>query len=269
MKKIYCIVVILLFFVIITTAVGCSGGGTKEKEPELPICYKHLLLLYTEVDVTYEEAGEQRSFQGKMSEPLKQAIIDAFQNLPKLILDGSNGDVESTCEVVVMEHQLTKISPFYDTGLFWVPMDDVADDLTYYAPRGKYDSVHVIWYNGGRQIPSYFGLGGMLINNGTATYSTLIAGEEYWWKNDAQALGEPILHEWLHGVTSYLLTKGYNNFPFEDLHGAEHYGYPESETEGWMPWYRAYMQCAIWDEDDNKYVGISREAWILGTPTGN
>jgi hypothetical protein len=269
MKKIYWFILILLLYTIIITAVGCGGGNVEVKEHELPICYKHLLLLYTDVDVTYEEEGEQKSFKGKMSESLKKAVIDAFENLPNLVLDGSNGNVESTCEVVVVEHPLTKISPFYNTDLYWVPMEDVADDLSYYAPKGKYDSVHVIWHSGGHMIPSYFGLGGMLINNGTTTYSTLIAGEESWWKNETQALGEPILHEWLHGVAYFLLTKGYNIFPFEDLHGAEHYGYQESETEGWMPWYRAYMQCSIWDEDEDRYVGISKEAWALGTPTGN
>jgi hypothetical protein len=226
--------------------------------------YYHLLIIYPNTDVTYFKDGMQQSFKGSMGYSLKTTIINAFKNLPILIENGSAGVVSSTYDIVEVSHPVSKITSL-EGNCYWLSPQEIEEDLKLYAPKGKYDSVHVVWYNG--PIDSYFGLGGIFINDGTTTFSSLIAGQEWWWTGIGEALGEPFLHEWLHGVCRFYATLGYT-MPEGDADGADEHGYTESSTEGWMKYYRDLMQGKVWEPKLSKYTGITKEAWSKGTPRG-
>ena len=226
--------------------------------------YYHLLIIYPNTDVTYFKDGMQQSFKGSMSDSLKTTVINAFKNLPILIEDGSAGAVSSYYGIVEVSHPVSKITSL-GGNCYWLSPQDIEEDLKLYAPKGKYDSVHVVWYNG--PIDSYFGLGGIFINDGTTTFSSLIAGQEWWWTGIGEALGEPFLHEWLHGVCRFYASLGYP-MPEGDADGADEHGYTKSSTEGWMKYYRDLMQGKVWEPKLSKYTGITKEAWSKGTPRG-
>ena len=224
--------------------------------------YNHLLLVYPNTDVTYSENGVQKTFKGSMSEDLKNTVIMAFKNLPNLILDGSAGVVHSTYKIIVISTPIEKVDKLGD--YYWVSSQDIKSDLTLYAPEGKYDSVHVIWYSG--PLKTYWGLGGVLINNGKSTFSSIIAGQAWWWTDAGGKLGEVILHEWLHGVCRFYRERGYP-MPVGDADGGESHGYTWSRTDGWMPYYRDLMQGKVWEPTLSEYTGITKEAWLSGTPS--
>ena len=227
--------------------------------------YHHLLLIYPCTDVTYFQSGSQQTFRGCMSDDLKETIISAFKNFAEnLVKDGSGGMVSSTYDIVEIPHPVTRITSL-GGDRYWLSPQDIEEDLKMYAPKGKYDSVHVVWYNG--PIDSYFGLGGIFINEGTSTFSSLIAGQEWWWTGMGEALGEPFLHEWLHGVCRFYENLGCP-MPEKDADGAEEHGYTKSSTEGWMRYYRDLMQGKVWEQKLSKYTGITKEAWSRGTPRG-
>lgn len=237
----------------------------KLTERQSPACtYHHLLLIYPNTNVAYLKGGVPHRFNGSMSESLKAAIISAFKNFIELVEYGSAGMVKSTYDIVEVQRPITRISSLGD-GRYWLSPQDIEEDLRVYAPKGKYDSVHVVWYSG--PIDVYFGLGGVFINDGTATFSSIVAGREDWWKRGGTYWGEVFLHEWLHGVCRFYESLGYP-MPEGDADGGERHGYVESPAMGWMPYYSDLMQGKVWEPKLSRYTGITREAWSRGTPRG-
>ena len=247
---------------------------------ELPVEWKHLLLVYSEVDAVVErEDGTAFRFRTTMPEENKRVAVEGFENLANLIREGSNGMVTATTEVVYLDHPLTDISYAADEYGKYIYRADpdsetVKADLAAYAPRGSFDSVHVLWNNGEDGVskdylPAYFGLGGYLLYDGTTTFDTVVCYEPWVWLDVGEAHGEVWLHEWLHGVESFMTTWGYSqeDFPVEGLHGSEHYGYRHSPPRGWMGWYSDFMQGKVWDAEQGRYLGITEEMWRIGRPT--
>jgi hypothetical protein len=93
--------------------------------------------------------------------------------------------------------------------------------------------------------------------------------EPWIWLDIGEALGEVFLHEWLHGIESFMTTWGYtwDDFPVDGLHGQEHYGYKHSPPSGWMGWYSDFMQGKVWDKEQGRYLGVTKEMWAIGSPT--
>jgi len=224
--------------------------------------YTHLLMVYPNTDVVYTKNGKTEKYTGTMSDNLKTTVVNAFLNLPQLIEDGSANMVSSVCDVIEIPHPITKITNIQG-NYSWLSYQNIQDDLQVYAPKAKYDSVHVVWNSG--PIDAYWGLGGVFINDGTTTFSSLIAGQEWWWMSEGEDFGEPFLHEWLHGVCRFYANLGYL-MPEEDADGAESHGYTKSPTEGWMSYYRDLMRGKVWEPKVSAYTGITKEAWSERTP---
>lgn len=228
--------------------------------------YKHLLIVYPNTDVTYLKDGVTRRFVGTMSNSLKTTVINAFSNLPNLISGGSAGAASSTQVIVEIPNPVTRIMSLGGNN-YWLSDLDIQSDLAIYAPSGRYDSVHVVWNNGEHDgVDSFFGLGGIFINNGTTTFSSLISGQGFFWTGQGEAFGEPFLHEWLHGVCRFYASLGYV-MPDQDADGAGSHGYTKSPTEGWMSYYRDLMQGRVLEPRLSRFTGITKEAWGRGTPT--
>jgi len=224
--------------------------------------YKHLLIIYPSTDVAYIKDGVTKRFRGSMSSSLRTTVTNAFKNLPNLINDGSAGAVSSTYKIIINYRTIKRISKLWGS-YYWLSPQDIQSDLLLYAPKGKYDSVHVVWYSG--PINVYWGLGGVFINNGTTTLSSIVAGNAWWWSEDG-VLGEIFLHEWLHAVSWFYEYLGYP-MPENDADGAGGHGYVWYPDEGWMDYYRDLMQGQVWEPNLSAYTGITREAWCEGTPS--
>jgi hypothetical protein len=197
-----------------------------------------------------------------MSDGLKTTVINAFKNLPNLIKDGSLDFVSSTCDIIEISRPITQITQLSGNN-YCLSDQDIQTELNLYAPKGKYDSVHVVWNNG--PIDAYFGLGGSFVNSGTTTFSSFIVAQEYFWTGLGENFGEPFLHEWLHGVCRFYASLGYP-MPAYDADGATQHGYTKSPTDGWMGYYRDIMRGQVWEPALSRYTGITNEAWGSGTP---
>ncbi|PKN35684.1 MAG: hypothetical protein CVU61_02355 [Deltaproteobacteria bacterium HGW-Deltaproteobacteria-19] len=224
--------------------------------------HHHLLLVYPHTDVEYVKDGEALHYTGSMSDNLRTTVINAFRNLPNLITDGSDGVVSNTYDIVEISKPITKISQ-YNGNYYWLSNLDIQTELNQFAPKSKYDAVHVVWNNG--SIDAYWGLGGTSVNNGTATFSSLIAGRSFWWTGIGEAFGEPFLHEWLHGVCYFYRARGYP-MPRKNADGMKLHGYTKSSTEGWMGYYRDLMRGQVWEPEVSAYTGITEAAWKSGNP---
>ena len=65
---------------------------------------------------------------------------------------------------------------------------------------------------------------------------------------------EVFLHEFLHSLERTLEEYGYER---PELHDNEKYGYKEEQLIGLKKWYQEYMRCNIYDEENNKYIGLN------------
>jgi hypothetical protein len=227
------------------------------------VTYNHLLLVYPKTSAAYKKEGQDKYYEGSIDDTTKNAAINAFKNLPNLITDGSNSIVSTKYDIVVIDHPITKLSVLFG-DYYWLSPNDIHADLSLYAPNRKYDSVHVLWNNG--PIDTYWGLGGVFINNGTSTYDSIIFGYDWWWTGPGEYYGGVFLHEWLHGVCRFYESLGYD-MPDGDADGAEAHGYSHSNTEGWMPYYRDLMRGKVWEPKKSKYTGITKAAWFHATPS--
>ena len=131
-----------------------SGRDPQYPAPlELPVEWKHLLLVYSEVDAVVErEDGTTFRFRTTMPGENKRVAVEGFENLANLIREGSNGMVTATTEVVYLDHPLTDISYAADEYGKYIYRADpdsetVKTDPAAYA-LGSFDSVHVLWNNG-------------------------------------------------------------------------------------------------------------------------
>ena len=226
--------------------------------------YNQLLLIYPNSDVIYFKGSVAQRFKGSMGTELKTTVINAFKNLPNLIKDGSADAVSSTYAIVEIQNPITQISTYGDDA-YWLSPANIQDDLKLYAPQGQYDSVHVVWNSGPINTP--FGLGGAFINDNTATFDSMIAGQDWWWIGAGEAFGEPFLHEWLVGVCNFYQQLGFE-MPKGNADGAASHGYSKSSTEGWMAYYRDLMRGKVFEPAKIRNTGIAQQAWVIGTPRG-
>jgi hypothetical protein len=223
------------------------------------IVHQHLLLLYPNINVDYTRDGVVQNFQGSMSPTLKSAVTEAFKNLPNIIANATDGFVSAEYTIQEIQTPITKIS-IHSADHYWLSDLDIASDIETYAPPGKYDAIHVVWHNGGSTgVPSYFGMGGLPLNNETMTYSSLVGGETFWWNGLGEYPGEPFLHEWIHGVSRFFTAKGYQ-LPAKDADGATEHGYQKSNTDGWMAYYRDLLQGKVLENDIR--LGITKDIWL-------
>lgn len=262
---------ISVFLLFPSTMIGWSNSVTMNANHTLSatanssqeaVTFKHLLLVYPNTAVAYKKGGQNKYYEGSIDNTTKNVVINAFKNLPNLIMDGSNSIVSTTSDIVEIDHPVTKLSVL-GGDYYWLSPEDINVDISLYAPNRKYDSVHVLWNNG--PIDTYWGLGGVFINNGTTTYDSIIFGSGWWWTGIGEMYGEPFLHEWLHGVCRFYASLGYD-MPESDADGASSHGYSKSATEGWMPYYRDLMRGTVWEPKLSKYTGITSDAWQSTTP---
>ena len=250
---------LLVVFFMISSLMLVEAYEVRAQEMSPSNCtYKHLLLIYSSTNVTYLDGDEEKTFIGNMSADLEETVINDFKNLPNLITDGSQGVVSSTYQIIEISHPVTKITS-YPEGYYWLSPTDIAEDLELYAAVGIYDSVHVVWYSG--PIKVNWGMGGIFINKGTTTFSSIIAGQVSWYDSTHQVF----LHEWLHGVCAFYANLGYP-MPALTADGGPSHGYNWTSTEGLMQYYRDLMRGLVWEPTLSEYTGITKQAWTQATP---
>jgi hypothetical protein len=236
--------------------------------PTLMPVWKALLLVYHNIDVDYvDHDGNPQHLTTTMPENEVLKGLWAFRQYASIAHDFSEGQAVIQYDAVHVSRPIISLTSMGDS--YWVSPTDSRQELDQYAPSGAYDSIHVYWpqtdFSTGQQIPSFgwgWGLRPSSWSNG-ATYATVANAPDWMW--ELPTVGEPWLHEWLHGVCDYYSDQGYT-MPTGNADGASSHGYIWSSTTGWGNYYRDLMTGRVLE--NSAYTGISADAWQSGTILG-
>ena len=240
-----------------------SGNNTDGAEQPLAT-WKALALVYRETDVTFRRAnGSSYRLQARMTDSMRDLIVSTLGRARSSVDGWSSGLAEMDLDVVNVPHPITSLTEF-GSG-YWVGPGAVASDIDTYAPRGKYDSVFVVWQShddAGVHVP--VGGWGLTLPPGSwangAGYSSVIAPLAEWWWTGSDVPQEVFVHEWMHQVVFWHEN---NDRMRLDLHSGAAYGY-EATGGTWKGWLSDVMRGRVWDGDS--YLGVKPELWAVGTP---
>ena len=245
-----------------------QGSGIKETDNQIPI-WKALLLVYSSIDTDYTDgSGASQHLTYTMSQTEISDGVNAFRRYASLTHNLSNAEAFVQYDIFYITRPIDTLTSM-GTNMWWPSPSDTRQELDLYAPPGKYDSVLVLWPQSnpdtGQSIPSGgWGLGlyaTSWANN--ATYATVANAPTWIW--NTPSIGEPWLHEWLHGVCPFYVDRG---FPMPDggADGGGSHGYVWSSTTGWADYYGDLMTGNVLEDGELK--GITAEAWGTGSIIG-
>lgn len=239
-----------------------------------PYVWKMVYLIYPSIDapITVDSVTTQFTYTFTSAE-MNEAYA-ARDGMIAGILTGSNGEARPIVSTVVVGRTLTQLASF-GADYHWPDPAITAPELVEYA-QGVADSVVIYW-------PARDPVGGYTVK----TFWGLAYGRPEWWTYDvgystvASVVspihpgyypGEVMIHEWLHPTSDYYdFVKGY---PVPNLDAGHTYRpcpacapYEYVHGDGWMAYYRDYMQGSVWSAANSRYEGIPPAAWRSGTPT--
>ncbi len=243
---------------------------SQDNRPDPISIWKVLYLIYRHIDVSFIDTYDRTSYLCHSLYKHEEAKATwAFRRFPGLVYDCSDQQTLVLYDVVYIDRPLTSLSHLNEK-LYWISPEDTQPELETYVSSGAYDSVMILWpqsnYKRGLQIPT----GGWGLASGGyertygATYATLIPARDQAW--EIPTIGEPWLHEWLHGVAAYYRTQGCA-LPTHDADGSHLYGYTRSETAGWLLYYRDLMTGQV--VQGNQTLGIAAATWQQGGIRGH
>ncbi len=231
--------------------------------------WRALLLVYRNTDVDYLDGeGISRHLTASLPQWELEKALGSFRQYPSIAHDFSNGEALIRCDVVYVDHPVTRITNLGSSG-YWLSPSDIRDDLDLYAPRGRYDSVLVHWMRCDSSMtdctPSAgYGWGLVATDEANgATYATAHSIDAWIW--DTPTVGEVWLHEWLHGVAPFYEDRGFA-MPAQNADGGGSHGYTWSSTTGWATFYRDLMTGRVLD--GGTYKGFGPNVWQSGTILG-
>ncbi len=228
--------------------------------------WRILYLVYRHIDVEYTDPlGQQHRYVHTLERHAEASATRAFRAFPGLAAECSQGSALLLYDLIYCDRSLSSVTPLDDSH-YWISPADTQPELEHYLATSDYDSVLVLWpqsLHAEHRIPSIgwgLAIGGYAATYG-ATYATVAPAPDWAWEQPT--LGEPWLHEWLHGVSAHYRHLGFT-LPDADADGAHLHGYTRSETEGWVPYYRDLMTGNVLAKDQT--CGIPPTAWQQGGP---
>jgi hypothetical protein len=231
--------------------------------------WKALLLAYRRIDVRFTPGRfRKRHFAHELSSVELEDALDSFRAFPALAHVLSEGEASVTHEIVVLEEPLSSVTRLAEQS-YWPSPEDTRADLDRYAPRGRFDSIFILWpqrnLSTGAAVPCPawgYGCGPSESTHG-ATYAPIANAPTWAWK--IPLLGEVWLHEWLHGVCAIFADRGVV-MPEYDADGGGSHGYTQSPTDGWSSYYRDLMTGQV--PENGMRMGITQETWRGYIPVG-
>ena len=272
MRRIRNFILTVMFGVLLTGLLaGLSNYSLQAESPEAPPLqpapvWKALLLVYRNINTTYlDENGITQQLTTSLSAQETASALRSFRQYPSIAHDFSNEEAIVEYDIIYIDRPINSLTSLGSSG-YWVSPTDTAPELDQYAPDGTYDSILVHWAQCNptfsQCIPSPgWGLG-LVATSGAngATYATVANASDGAW--NTPTVGEPWLHEWLHGVTPFYESMGYP-MPEGGADGGGLHGYTWSPTTGWGDYYRDLMTGQVLD--DGALTGITPSAWQEGT----
>jgi hypothetical protein len=216
--------------------------------------------------VTFKrQDGSDYRLQARMSNSMYDLMRKTLGQFAKSATTWSGGFVAVDMTIMDMPHPLSKIDQL-GGGTYWVGPSAVQDDLRTYAPKGRYDSVFVIYQpTDANDVSIPIGAWGLTIPDGSWSnntgFSSVVTPYQMWWLTNSPTPEEVFVHEWMHQVIFFHERHGRTNV---DLHAGESYGY-KATNGSWKTWLSDLMQGKV--KDGNKMVGIAADVWAAGKPS--
>lgn len=217
--------------------------------------------IFENVDVIIEQDGIEKELKFSMSREDIETMKNNMKRLETACYELSDGKMSIDYEVIEIDKPITSVSYDEEHGYYVDPVN-VKDLIDSYVKKEDYDHIFVAVRLGDMtsEIPVYdwIGLGGMdyygvgfsnirLPNDDSKSYA-------YKYNSYVNTFPEEVfLHEFLHSLERNLIECGYE---IPALHDNEKYGYKHQALIGLKDWYKAYMTCTIWDDANNKYIGL-------------
>ena len=214
--------------------------------------WKAVTLVFHNVDADYvDEKGVKRHAKTTMPDARVSQAIRSALDWPATLWDWSGHGGHATMEVVSVLDPIRHVSIEGEGNGYWVALTDIAAALDVFAPKGRYDSVFVIWDPQAIHVCCGWGRGpGADTNN--MTYAQLYPDSGT----------EGMIHEFLHGAGDFYRSHG---LAVPDPHTNDRYGYFSADAKGsWSAWYRGLLGGRLLDE--GKVVGYTANVWSHGTP---
>lgn len=259
---------VVLFIIGVALPLGVRATTTPTHK-QMAI-WKATLLVYTSIDADYtDSSGTPQHLTYTMSQTEISDGVFAFRRYVSLAHSLSNTEAFIQYDIIYVTRPITSLTSL-GTNMWWPSPSDTRQELDSFAPPGKYDSVLILWPqsnpNTGQSIPSAgWGLGLIATSwaNG-ATYATVANAPTWMW--NTPSVGEPWLHEWLHGVCPFYADRGYS-MPDGGPDGGGSHRYVWSPTTGWAEYYRDLMTGNV--PENSQLKGITAEAWRTGSILGD
>ena len=222
----------------------------------------------------------RKAYRG-MGDAELEEMLRVLRQTPLSVKEWSEGNARfDEMEIVVLDEpirHLTAVRP----GVFWVAAEDIHDAIDRYVPKGRWDSVFLVYPTDGsfQQCGWACSVGPTPAANG-AGFSSITSDR---WEPDMHRLfpEEGFVHEWLHQVEGMYREKGLQLDVLPSLHdvadrtsartadlppfGSGYVEY-ERQTGTWQPWYRDLMTGTVGPKGDERPpVGLTRERWRLRT----
>lgn len=220
--------------------------------------WKAIVLIYRNTDVTFIVNGRTQRVVGTMSQSQVDNTIATVRKLPGWISSWSNGYGKMSIEIVQPPNAITKVKAM-NGGVFWLDPILIKSDLDKYAPRGRYDSIFVIYKNdnnNGTIIPRNGGWGMEPSESANGAGYTVLDTPDY--NVNWRPVETIMVHEWLHQVLGWLQQKGHRVPNIDNPYGT---GYLNDADE--QEYFKLLMTGRL-----NGYKVISPEIWKTKTPTG-
>ena len=210
------------------------------------------------------------------SEPERAEIVRVLRRLPAVVAEWSEGNAGfDELRIDVLDRPLRRLS-MTSPGRWWVGPDDVGELLAERAPRGRWDSVFLVYPTDGSFTPCGWACTrGPTPVAGGAGFSSITSDR---WEPDQHRLfpEEGFVHEWLHQVEGMYRPVGLGHSELPDLHDVADrtsarstevspYGYATSTTSArrtWQPWYRDLRTGTGREKDGERPpLGLTPERW--------
>ena len=231
------------------------------------VTWKVLALVYRQTDVTFTRSdGSSYHLRTHMRRSMHSMVVHNLRRAKQSVYNWSGGLVRWDLTIVEVPHALGRVDSFGGAS-YWAGPVATARDVDQYAPKGKYDSVIVVWdsqsANGIRVPVRAWGLSigpGWWANGGG--FTSVVTPLERWWWTSSPDPQEIFVHEWMHQVLYFEQAAG--RLSGLDLHAGARYGY-HAVNGSWKQWLSDVMRGRVWD--GNHYTGMTAQIWADGTPT--
>lgn len=241
----------------------------QDREHGVRRTWKSVLLIFRKTDLDYvDAAGARRHYTGALSSDEQAAAENAYREFPKLVKDITKDRVAVETQVVYVDAPVAQATA-EGGGNYWLSPDDARRAAGALFPSGTFDSLMVHWSMGPIACRGW-GLGTYFPDR-SQTYAVIREASASDWR--IPKIGEPWLHEWLHGASAFYRGLGYS-IPSADADGGGSHGFTQDARDGWTPYYRELMTATVPESYTvlgwriySTTKGISPQAWSAAQPS--